>query len=229
MHARAFQVTNTLTIQKKILHLFFLRSNNTDFPFLTRQVSSVPPLFLSILCFIFKFEEHTSNPTPIKCRMAVVMVVLTKEAMVVQTGVIRTGTVTIRAIPPLATPVLETILQSIPSDTNILGLDLKFRFEFVGRLSIFWFSQPYESFVFVHPHMLDPEFANATYVTVEIMDTLGATVIRTVTADTVAPLMAMEVEDMVEVPATRWPTLALAWRRSNGVSHGSLVWAHSQI
>ena len=47
------------------------------------------------------------------------------------------------------------------------------------------------------------------------MDTLGATVIRTVTADTVAPLMAMEVEDhtvedLEEVLATKCPTSGLA-------------------
>lgn len=66
------------------------------------------------------------------------MVVLVEEAMGVQTGVIRTGTVTIKAIPPLAIPVLETILQPIPTGMNILGLDLKSKF--AGRLFILWFS-----------------------------------------------------------------------------------------
>lgn len=47
------------------------------------------------------------------------------------------------------------------------------------------------------------------------MDTLGATVTRTVTADMVAPLMAMEVEDhtaedLVEVLATKCLILGLA-------------------
>lgn len=47
----------------------------------------------------------------------------------------------------------------------------------------------------------------------EVTDILGATVTRTVTADMVAPLMAMEdhmVEDLAEVLAIKCPTLALA-------------------
>lgn len=125
MHARS--PLNGLT-PKKILQRFFLRGNNTDFPSHTGQVSSLIILSFSILCFLLDLEENTLNFTPIKCRTEVDMVVLAEEAMVVQTGVIRMGTVTIKTTSPLATPVLETILQPIPTGMNILGLELKSKF-----------------------------------------------------------------------------------------------------
>lgn len=56
------------------------------------------------------------------------MVVLEEEAMGVRTGAIRMGTVIIKTISLSATLVLETILQTIPTGTNILGLALKSKF-----------------------------------------------------------------------------------------------------
>ena len=131
MHARAVQVTNGLTVQKNFYTDFPCAVTTPDFSSLTRQISSVTLLSFFKLCFILILQERTSNFIPIKCRTVVVMVVLAEEAMGVHTGVIRTGTVTFKATPP---PVLETILQPIPTGMNILGLDLKSKF--AGHLSI---------------------------------------------------------------------------------------------
>lgn len=74
------------------------------------------------------------------------MVVLEEEAMGVQTVAIRTGMVTIKATSLLATPVLETILQPIPTGMNILGLELKSKF--ARRLSLLCFSKQHENSIF---------------------------------------------------------------------------------
>lgn len=71
------------------------------------------------------------------------MVVLEEEAMGVQTGVIRMGMVTIKATSPLATPVLETILQPIPTGMNIQGLELKSKF--ARHFSVLWSSKQDEA------------------------------------------------------------------------------------
>ena len=73
------------------------------------------------------------------------MVDLVEEAMEVQAVAIRMGTVTIKATSPVATLVLETILQPIPTGMNILGLELKSKF--AQRLSMFSLSKPYEAFI----------------------------------------------------------------------------------
>lgn len=81
------------------------------------------------------------------------MVVLAEEATGVQTGAIRMGTVTTKATSPLATPVLETILQPIPTGMNILGLELKSKFAW--RLAVSRSSKYHAAFFFfIHIYMI---------------------------------------------------------------------------